>query len=500
MSLGSGGGRPARQLLVETGVLSVIGAVAGVAVAFGILRVLVAQAPAGLPRLDAVTIDLRVLGLAVFVALAAGVVFGLLPLWQALAIDPNESLRSGGGGRTAGGRGAARMRALLVVAETALAVVLVTGAGLLGRTLWAIQQVDPGFARAGVLKAEYQLPASRYPVDFRRFPDLSEQHAFTRAVLERARALPGVTSAAVAGNHPLDPGFTNSFRIVGRGDERFPEISIRRVTPGYFETVGLDIAAGRRLADGDTTTAPPVALINESARARLFGDRDPLGARIAFWGAERTIVGVTRDEHVQGVTQAAPIAVYVPLAQAPSTTGAGVLLLRTTMDPASLATAATGAVHAVDPQLAVFGVEPLVETFSRSIGEQRFAALLLSSFALMALALAAVGVYGVLSYAVARRTRELGIRMALGAAPSALRRSVIGEGLRLGAAGLAVGLLGAMAFGRALSSLLYSVEPTDPVTVAAVGVLLLVVALAASAIPARRATAVDPTEAMRTEG
>ncbi len=499
VSVGSSAWRLARQLVVETLVMTAAGALAGVALAFAVLRVLLAQAPANLPRLDSVSIDLRVLGITALAALVAGIVFGLVPALQALGVEPQTALTAEGGGRATGGVTAQRTRTALVVAEMALAVVLVTGAGLLIQTLWQIQQVDAGFSSAGVLKAEFQLPSSRYPADFRVFPDFKEQHAFNRALLEAARALPGVSAAAIAGNHPLDPGFTNSFGIVGRRDERFPEISVRRVSPGYFDTVGLSVARGRALAESDQTAGTPVVLINETAARRLFGTRDPLGEQVSFWGVDRTIVGITRDERFQGVTEPSPIAVYVPLSQAPSASGAGVLLLRTSLDPTTLATSATRVIHDRDPQLAVFGVEPLTDTFSRSIGEQRFATLLLGVFAAMALVLAAVGVHGVLNYSVARRTRELGIRMALGAAPGELRWAVIREGLVMAAAGLGVGLVASYALTRALGSLLYGVAPTDPLTLAVVSLVLVLVAVAASAIPARRATTIDPTEAMRGE-
>jgi len=496
MSLGSGALRLARQLAVESCVLTAVGALVGVAVAYGVLAVLIAQAPANLPRIDAVTIDLRVLGLTALVALTAGLTFGLVPAWQAMRVDPQGALADGGG-RATGGRRAERARAALVVAEMALAVILVAGAGLLIQTLWRIQRIDPGFAAERVLKAEYQLPASRYPADFAVFPDFKEQHAFSRALVARAGALPGVAAAAIAGNHPLDPGFTNSFRIVGREDERHPEISIRRVTPGYFDVVGLALASGRLLTDADSTTAPAVALINDTARAQLFGERNPLGAQVSFWGTRRTIVGVTRDERFQGVTVPPPIAVYVPLSQAPSATG--VLLLRTSLPPATLAASAVRAIHAGDPQLAVFGVEPLADTLARSIGEQRFAARLLAVFAVLALVLAGVGVHGVLSYSVARRRRELGIRMALGATPARLWRSVLADGLGLAALGLVIGLAGAAAVTRALGALLFGVSPTDPVTFLAVAIVLLAVAAVATAQPARRATAVDPAQTLRAE-
>jgi hypothetical protein len=281
-------------------------------------------------------------------------------------------------------------------------VVLVVGAGLLIRSFWQLQHVDPGFRTRGVLKAKFQLPASRYPVDFRQWPNFKEIHAFNDALLRKAASLPGVEAAAIAGNHPLDPGYTNSFTVVGREAEarRWPEISVRRVTPGYFRTVSLPLVSGRLLRESDTTAAPPVIVVNAAAASRFFPGRDPAGSKINFWGASRTVVGVVGDEHFQGVASAAPIAVYVPLAQAPSANGAGVLLVRTAGDPASFAPMARAAIRDQDPALAVFGIEPLDQTLSRSVGEQRFTMLLLGVLALVALLLAAIGVHGILSYQV----------------------------------------------------------------------------------------------------
>jgi putative ABC transport system permease protein len=379
--------------------------------------------------------------------------------------------------------------------------VLVSGAGLLIRSFWSLQRVNPGFDTAGVLKAEYQLPAARYPVDFRKWPDFKEQHAFNAALLQRAAALPGVESAAIAGNHPLDPGFTNSFTVVGREAEAqtWPEISIRRVSPEYFRTVGLGLVRGRFFRDSDNTAAAPVALINAAAARRFFPDREPIGGQIRYWGASRTIVGVVADEKFQGLTGAAPIAAYAPLAQAPSANGAGVLLVRTGGDPTALTIAVTRAIHDVDRGLAVFGVEPMHVTLSRSIGQRRFTTLLLTLLATVALLLAAVGIHGVLSYGVSQRRREIGIRMALGARASDMIGLIVREGLRLAAVGLALGLAGAFGLTRFLTTQLFGVTPTDPATFAGVAALLAFVAVAATAVPARRAAAVDPLVTLRSE-
>lgn len=500
-ALGAGVRRLARQFVMESVVLTSAAAIAGIALAYAGLRAILALAPADIPRLDAVTIDVRVLGGAAVLSLAVAAVFGLIPLLQARSVDVQTTLKAAGGAHGSGGRERRRLRAALVVAELALASVLVVGAVLLVRSFWQLQRVDPGFSATGVLKAEYSLPALRYPVDFRRWPDFKEIHAFTGALLERAAALPGVRSAAIAGNHPLDPGFTNSFTVVGREAEArsWPEISVRRVTPGYFRTVGLALARGRLLAEGDTTMAPPVAVINQAAAERFFEGREAVGARIAFWGSARTIVGIIGNEKFQGLGEASPIAVYVPLAQAPSANGAGVVLVRTDGDPMALASPLRRAVAEVDPALAVFGVEPLQNTVARSVSRQRFTMLLLGLFAGVALLLAAIGIHGVLSYGVTQRTREIGIRMALGERPRSVLKLVVGEALALAGLGLMLGLAGAVALTRALEALLFGVTATDPLTFAAVPLFLVCVALLAAYAPARRALRIDPAVALHTD-
>lgn len=491
----------ARQLFVESLLLSLAAVIVGLGLAFGGIRALVAFAPPDIPRLEGATLDMRVLGVAVSAGVLVAVVFGLLPWWQAWRADISGMLRMSGGPQVAGGVGRTRLRRMLVVTEAALAVVLVVGAGLLVRSFWELQQVDPGFRASGVLKVEYQLSPIRYPVDFRRWPDLKEFHGFVSAVLQRVSSLPGVETAAMAGDHPLDPGFTNSFVIVGREAEArdWPEISVRRVTPGYFATVGLPLARGRLLADSDTTAAAPVAVINRAAAERFFRAREPLGARIAFWGTPRTIVGVVADEKFQGLTAAAPVAVYLPLAQAPSADGAGVLLVRTSRDPVDFGEPIRRTISGVDPGVAVFGTEPLETTVGRSVSRQRFTMLLLGMFAALALLLAGVGLHGVLSYGVTQRHKEIAIRLALGERPARIRALVIGEGLALAGAGLAIGIAGAMGLSRLLGALLFQVRPGDALTLTGVAACLLLVALVASAAPARRATGIDPSAALRTE-
>jgi putative ABC transport system permease protein len=379
---------------------------------------------------------------------------------------------------------------------------LLAGAGLLIRSFWNLLQEDPGFRADGVLKAEYQLPGTRYPVNMREWPNLKEHHAFTADLLARARALPGVVSAAIAGNHPLDRGFTNSFGLVGRQAPQggWPELSIRRVTGEYFETVGLPVVHGRLIDARDDTTAAPVIIINQAAAHRLFAGEESaraLGAQIRLYGAARTIVGIVGNERIHGVGEAAPIAAYLPLAQAPSTNGVGVLLVRTAGDVSALATPVRAAINERDPSLAVFGLEPLGDTLMRSLSERRFASILLGTFAGLALLLGAVGIYGMLSYDLARRRQEIGVRLALGANPHGILRLVMGQSLRLAVIAAGLGIVGALGLSRYLSTLLFGVSPRDPVTLAVVAVALTLVALATTAVPAWRAAHTDPAASLR---
>jgi predicted permease len=440
-----------------------------------------------------------VLGVTMAIALAAGFAFGLVPTLQVRRFDLQSALKADGDHARLPGSDRVPLRSALVVSEFALAVMLVIGAALLIQSFWRVQRVDAGFDAHGVLKAEYQLPPDRYPGSFRTFPNFVEMHAFTHGLLATVRSMPGVKAAAVAGNHPIDPGFTNSFQIVGREAESrtFPEMSVRRVTAGYFPTMNVALVRGRLLQDSDSTVAPPVILVNDAAARRFFADQDPLGRQIRFWGTSRTIVGVVGNERIHGLVESAPPAVYTPLDQTPSIDGSGVLLVRAEGAPAALAASIRGAIRRQDPGLAIFGLEPLDETVARSVAERRFTMLVLGLLAGVSLLLAAAGIHGVLSYTVGRRTREIGIRLALGANPQRLRRLVIGEGVRLAVVGAVLGVLGALALSRLLSSLLFGVSSTDVVTFAAVPVLLCIVAAAAGYVPARRATKVDPLTAIR---
>jgi putative ABC transport system permease protein len=498
-ALGAGTARLARQFAVENTVLALASGATGILLAFGGLRLLLALAPGDVPRLASAGIDARVLAVALLVSVGSGLVFGTLPVVQGRRLDLRRSLGADDGRSATTSRERSTLRSFLVAAEVALAVMLVAGAGLLIKSFWRLLQVDPGFRVEGVFKAEYQLPASRYPRDFQTWPDFVEMHRFHRELLAAAAALPGVRSAAIAGNHPLDPGFTNSFSVVGREAESrsWPEISVRRVTPGYFETLGVPLLEGRRLAERDGTHARPVVVINAAAARRFFADRDPLGQQIVFWGAKRTVVGVVGNERFQGVAAVPPPAVYAPLAHAPTVSGPESLLVRGEGRSSGLLSAMRGAIRSVDPALAVFGAQPLADTLSQSLRERRFVMLVLASFAVLAVLLAAVGVHGLLSYSVARRRREIGIRVALGAEPGRVTALVVGQGVRLVLAGLAVGAVGALALTRLLGGLLFGVTAADPGTFLAVLLVMGGVGLLASYLPARRAVRLDPLVALR---
>jgi putative ABC transport system permease protein len=497
-ALGAGRWRLLGQFLAEGLVLSALAVAAGVALAWWALRVVVSFAPATLPRASTIAIDVPALLVATAAGALVAVGAALVPAFHVRDLNVLTTLKAEGGRTASGGRGRRRVLGALAVAQVALAMVLVIGAGLLMRSFLELSGVAPGFRADGVLKVEYELPENRYPRRFPEFPRWAEVGAFNDTLLRRVAALPGVDAAAVASDHPLAAGFTNSFTVVGRESEsrNWPEISVRSVSADYARVTGLTLEAGRHLRQTDTAETPAVLLINDTARRLFFPTQDPLGQQIAFWGTPRTIVGVVADEKIHGLAQAAPPAAYAPVGQLPL---ADTLLVRTKGDPATIALQVRGVVRDIDPGLAIFGVEPLRQTVASSLAQERFTTTLLGLFAMLTLGLASLGVYGVLSHGVAQRHRELGLRLALGARPSAVVRLVMGEGLLLCGAGMAVGLAGALLLGSAIKVLLFGVGATDVATLTLAPVVIAASALLAAYVPARRAARLQPAAVLRPE-
>jgi putative ABC transport system permease protein len=444
-------------------------------------------------------VDGMVLAATLALAMTVGLVFGMVPLAQAQRLDLHTAVQGEGGRSGSAGPRRRRLRDTLVVAEVAVAALLVIGAGLLLRSLHNLRAVDPGFRTERVTKLDFRLPEARYPQSFSNYPAWSEVIGFHAGLMERITGLPGVLAVAVAAHHPLAPGFTTSFVIEGRAGEyeQQPEIPIRPVTPGYFATMGVPLRRGRMLEPRDGVGAPDVLLINEAAARRFFAGRDPVGQRISFWDRTREIVGVVANERFRGVGEDAPPAAYPPIAQVPMTTAT--LLVRTTAEPGTLVPALREAVWSLDPDLALSGIEPLDRTLSDSIARPRFTTVLLGVFAALAVLLASIGIHGLLGYAVVQRTRELGIRLALGAPRHRVLGEVVGHGVMLTLCGVGLGLLGALGLTRLLRGLLFGVGPTDPAIFAATPFVLAAVAVLASCLPARRAVRVDPMVALRSE-
>jgi putative ABC transport system permease protein len=498
LALGASRMRVARQMLTESLLLALAGGAAGVGLSVWLTELLVALSPRNTPRLDETSLDARVLLFALGATLLTGLVFGLAPALQASKASLNEALKEGGRG-VAEARGRGRGRGLLVVAEIAISLVLLVGAGLLVKSFLRLQQVNPGFDASHVLTMRVALPGARYP-------DANKKAEFYASLVERVKALPGVETAAATLSLPLNGSNYSVWRaFIREGRPLAPEESENAaysvVTPDYFRALRIPLVRGRAFTDRDDAGSAMVAVINEPLARKIFPGEDPVGKHITVWRDEkfpREIVGVVGEAKPQSLDSDSMLQVYVPERQDASWGGMS-LLVRTQGDPEALTQAVRSEVRALDRNQPVYDVKTMSQVVADSTAYRRLAALLMAGFASVALLLACVGLYGVISYAVARRTHEIGIRMALGAQARDVLRLVLRQGGALVLAGVAVGVAAAFAATRALASMLYEVSATDATVYALVALLLSAVALLACLVPARRATKVDPMVALRYE-
>jgi putative ABC transport system permease protein len=498
-ALGASRWRLIGQLLAEVLLIAAAGAAAGALLAAWGSRALVALAPVDLPLMAESGPDWRVLAAATGIALATAVLFGLAPALRLSGDRTERALREAGRAVSAG-RGDQRFRQALVAVEVALSVVLLTGAGLMVRTMSRLMSVDPGLDPRGVLTASIDLPPARYPFP-KTWPlhDWPQAQQFQDRLLEAVRAVTGVRSAEAALNRPLEGGWTTRVTIEGRpapppGQQ--DEARFRPVGEGYFEMLRIPLIAGRAFTRDDAKR-PLVAVVNRAFVRRHFGGEEPLGRRVVVYGAPREIVGVVPDVKFRGLTAETPQTVYLPQRQNPMSTIS--ITVRTSGDPMALLEPLRRAVASIDPEIPVYNAATLEEMLAGSVGERRFATLLLGVFAAVAGALALIGIHGVVNAAVSQRTREIGVRMAFGAAAGDVLRLIAGRGLALALAGVAAGLALAAALARFLGGLLYGVDRHDPATFAGVALAILAAAALAAYLPARRAARIEPSSALRYE-
>ena len=504
-ALGASPWRLAGQVLTESVLLAAAGMVLGLAIAFGVLRAILALATENLLTGVAISMDGHVLGFTALLAAVSALIFGTAPAWRMARINPQTNLKQGRGTGHAT-RGDHRFRDVLVVSELALALVLLASAGVFLKSLAKLRDVDLGFRPHGLMSAALALPDRAYETP-------AKQISFLRSALERLANSPGVESAAAAVPLPFSGfGGSASFGIEGRvlrpGDPG-PHGDIRQVSPGYFDTMKIQLIRGRTFTDQDRLGSQPVAMIDENLGRQYWPDQDPVGQRIRNGSNSpwKTIVGVVApvrhsqvagdESSAEGVIGAAKGVYYYPLYQVES--AATFLIARTNGDAAGLGATIREAVHAVDPGQPISDLKTMDQRVTLSLGPRRSAVALLTVFAVMALSLAAVGLFGLVRYNVAQRTQEIGVRMALGASRRDVLKMVLGEGLQLALFGVGGGLVAAFALTRVMGGLLYGVSATDPLTFAGMAVLLTLVALFASWLPARRATRVDPIVSLRYE-
>ncbi|HET9532757.1 MAG TPA: ABC transporter permease, partial [Blastocatellia bacterium] len=496
LALGARRGRIVRQLLSESLLVAVLGGAAGLLIGVWTMKGLVTLAPSDLPRLGQVGLDRVVFIFTLAVSVLTGLLFGLLPAFQASRTDLQSSLKEGG--RSSGGSLRDRTRKVLLVTEVGLALVLLIGAGLMLRTVSRLMSVDPGFNADNLLTARVILTGEAYTADRRRL--------FYDECLARVMSLPGVESAALTLSLPIEGSNWNSIFIVADKPvpprAELPSSAFIPVSAGYFETLGIRLVRGRTFTESDSSTSPHMTVINETLANRLWPGEDPIGKRLKQgWPEDQTpwreVIGLVSDLKLNGVDRDTPMQAYLPIVHEPARSVA--IVARTRGNPLALGPTLEQTIRSIDKELPVFGLRSMDQLLGNAIAQQRLTMALLAGFAVLALTLAAVGIYGVMSYAVAQRTHEIGIRMAMGASPGHVLKMIVGQGMMLTTVGTSLGLAGAFALTRLMSSLLFGVSATDPLTFVMFTLLLAIVALLACYIPARRATRVDPLVALRYE-
>jgi len=497
-ALGASRRRVLLQVMTESALLSLFGGGLGLLLAAWLSDVLLSLLPAGLPRMDEVRLDATVLGFTLVLSLLTGLVFGIAPAWQASRSDVLEPLKETARGSSSG-RGQQRFRSVLVVSEVALALVLLAGAGLMARSFERLQEVRPGFRPGNVLSVQLVLPELKYKTK-------DEITSFADQMVARVEALPGVEAAGTVNPLPLtQEGWQTDYQIEGRpvpARGEAPNSDYHVVSGAYFKAMGIPLVRGRLFDDSDREGTTPVVLVNETLARRYWPDGDAVGKRMRTGSVDQpgpwlTVVGVVGDVRQYGLDQEQKTQYYRPerqLALHPMS-----LVLRAQGDPEALSAALRRAVQSIDPDQPIYNIRSMDSLLATTLAPRRVSLLLLATFAVTALLLAGVGIYGVLAYSVTRRTHEIGIRMALGARRADVLVMVLRQGLRLVLAGAALGVAAAFGLTRLMSSLLFGVSPTDPATLGAVCVVLVGVALLACLVPARRASGVDPMIALRCE-
>ena len=492
-ALGAARSRIARQLLTESVLFAIAGGLVGMVVMWWTVRGLIAMAPAGIPRINEVSIDWRVLLAAGVTTMATGILVGILPALSSASVSPQASLQDASRG-TVGGALRRRMRASLVVAEVALAVAITTGAVLLLRSFVSVTNINPGFESSQLLTWQMNLP--------QHLTNTNDRLAFYRDFFARMEALPGVVAVGGTTRVPLgSTSVSTTVQIEGRPVPvaELPEVQFRRAMHNYFETMGIPLKAGRNFDQNDSPTAPPVAIINETMARRLWPNQDPIGQHVRTGpnatGPWTTIIGVIGDIRHGGLEEVPQPEYYISYQQGPPVSP--FIVLRTTGDPALMAESVRAEARLIDKNLPIYDMRSMTTLRAESVSTRRFVLLIVGAFGALALGLAAIGVYGVMSLIVSERTREVGVRLALGAEPAALLRMIVMQAAKLAGIGVAIGLLVALPLAPLLDSQLYGIRSFDPVTFVTVPLLLLIIAALAAIVPARKAMRIDPLAALR---